>query len=171
MGGARLSHTAGLRWPRDSSNGRVKHGLGGGYSRWARPTRLALHRTRETGARLRRLRLRLRASSQRKRHALPVRHRLRHTLQGPHGDCTVHRGAATGPLRTSSAARSLSFSLPESPRSLAPSLSQPSAVPRPAATRSLRLTPPTGGCLCLLWPELALLLFMELWFVVSFLTG
>jgi len=123
-----------------------------GGSRWARPTRLALHRTRETRARL------LRKSQTKTQPKTPskhskkekdtLRHTLRHTLQGPHRDCTVPREAATGPLRPSSAARSLSFSLPCSPRCLAPSLlprslaSQPSAVPRPAATRSLRLTPP-----------------------------
>jgi hypothetical protein len=65
------------------------------------------------------------------KHSKKEKDTLRHTLQGPHRDCTVPREAATGPLRTSSAARSLSFSLPSllaAHYSLAPSLSRFPAV-------------------------------------------
>jgi hypothetical protein len=86
-----------------------------------------------------------------------LRHTLRHTLQGPRRDCTVPREATTGPLRPSSAARALSFSLPSlltaTDYSLAPSLTrfQPSAVPRPASHSLAKADSASRGCLCHLW--------------------
>jgi hypothetical protein len=116
-----------------SSSGRVKHGLGGEgevhggpgqhgqlYTARARQEQDSDQDSAQDPEQ---------ALKERKRHA--TAHATAHAT-GPHRDCTVPREAATGPLRTSSAARALSFSLPCSPRCLAPSLPHPLA---PSLTR------------------------------------
>ena len=135
MGGSRLSHAASPSVAARASSGRVKHGLGGFAVGQANTASSTPHARDKSQTKSQTKTQPKTPSKPSKKEKDTLRHTLRHMLQGPHRDCTVPREAATGPLRPSSAARSLSFSLAwlaslltTTDYSLAPSLTRFPAV-------------------------------------------